>query len=822
VHNPDDDALQNLQYAEATARGHVFARGDAIVLRGARWRVLDVCRYPSCAVLDLAALDPADGAARATFLTPFDRPRPIESGGRPRIVSRTRSRLALAALARGGALHATATTRIDILPYQLEPALTLAKGRASRILLADEVGLGKTIQAGLAMRVLLAERRAERVLILTPASLREQWAAELRDRFQIDAAIVDADALKRATRMLPRTVNPWRTWPVAIVSLDFAKRSDVGPALSEARWDMLIVDEAHGVAQVSDRRSAVERLAARARYVLLLTATPHNGDDRAYSQLTQVGALGDRDDLLVIRRTKRDAGMREDRRVHLVAVRLTDAERRMHRALTLYTRRVLASANRRRDADAVIAMIVLAKRAASGAASLRHSIERRLELLSAREPVVGVQMALPLDSPTDGDIDPLDEVPDAILGRRGLEDTNEEERWLERIRSLAADAAPNDTKLRVVKTLLRRVREPLVIFTEYRDTLVTLAAALADSGPLILHGGIDARVRAQITEAFRRGDRPLLLTTDVAAEGLNLQAACRTIVNLELPWTPARLEQRIGRVDRIGQTRRVHAFNLCARETAEADVLARLLRRVLAMQRALGALPTPIGAISDRAILEAAVSTRASTTVRVEKTLLAPAFTVVDARPIKMSPDALDEAMSLMRWRELWHRATQHQLADPDEVVASVSRTRPWIAIEHPRSAFPPGLVALFRVRVGLGTTRAFADRIVPVWVPQIPCPRAIGVRRVIRDLTGLLQSRAQREAERVAHDVQRENEGWSERFKARAPAMGLPTPRVEAAGPQLFRRWNLREPTTARTNAEPASGAAPDVELLLVLMRMR
>jgi hypothetical protein len=172
------------------------------------------------------------------------------------------------------------------------------------------------------------------------------------------------------------------------------------------------------------------------------------------------------------------------------------------------------------------------------------------------------------------------------LAAPGLSDAPLEQRWL-RVMIHAADAASAvDSKQRCLRRLLARIGgEPAIVFTEYRDTLLQLAAALPPS--MLLHGGMSGAERAEIQTRFNEHGG-LLLATDAAAEGLNLQRRCRVVVNYELPWNPARLEQRIGRVDRIGQLRPVHAITLVARDTAEDLVIANLARRLARVVAALG------------------------------------------------------------------------------------------------------------------------------------------------------------------------------------------------------------------------------------------
>src|SRR5438093_1006687 len=230
-------------------------------LRGASWRVLDVRAYEDCRLLTLAGVTPPNVGVERRFLTPFDTIDPLERRARPRLVRAAHWRRACRSLIATNrppeGLQAALQARIDLLPHQLEPALALLRGIGSRVLLADEVGLGKTIQAGLICAELLVRGAIERVLVLTPAGLRGQWRDELLKRFAIRATTVDAPALRTAAATLPVGLNPWSTQPIAIASIDYVKRPEVLPAVAACSWDLVIVDEAHGVGGDSDRHVAV-------------------------------------------------------------------------------------------------------------------------------------------------------------------------------------------------------------------------------------------------------------------------------------------------------------------------------------------------------------------------------------------------------------------------------------------------------------------------------------------------------------------------------------------------------------------------------------
>ena len=572
--------------------------GDRVRVRRQRWLIVGRQQYDECQLLTLSGLGVQNAGVVRRFVSPFDLVESLEHPTRPRVVSLRRwRRLCRSALARhgpAGALRAAGRARIDLLAHQLEPALALVGGLGSRVLLADEVGLGKTIQAGLAISELRHRGAAERVLVLTPAGLREQWAGELAGRFGLDPALVDMGDARRRAAMLPVGLNPWSTIPLAVASIDYVKRPEVLPAVTACRWDVVVVDEAHGVTSGSDRYEAAAAICGRAPYVLLLTATPHSGDHRAFLSLCNLG-VRDHDPLIVFRRTRREVALGAGRRVHRLMVRLSAEERRMHELLAVLAREVRADRGDR-DRDAWLALTILHKRAFSSPHSLERSLIRRLSVLGSPGSVLAAQLMLPLEDPA-GDLDPADEPP--LVRAPLLADARHERRLLLMLADAARAATTRETKLaRLVRFVgrLTRMRESAIIFTEYRDTLLHLERALPNDCA-ILHGGLTRAERRAALDDFAGGRRSILLATDAAGEGLNLQSRCRLVINLELPWNPMRLEQRVGRVDRIGQKRTVHAVHLVALDTGEIRILQRLRARIAQARADVGAA-NPLGRMS--------------------------------------------------------------------------------------------------------------------------------------------------------------------------------------------------------------------------------
>ena len=256
-------------------------------------------------------------------------------------------------------------------------------GGATRVLLADGVGLGKTIQAGLILCELRARGLVDRALILTPAGLREAWATELRDRFGLQPAVFDQLTIANQLPGLPVGFNPWMAHAIVIASIDLVKRPEVLAAIEQVPFDLLIADEAHHLTPGSDRGAAVDQLASRAPWVVLASATPHSGDDAAFEYLARIGECGDR--IAIFRRTRGDVGLASGRRVR------TCCRSRPHHgkceccAPSNRYARAIWQGRGTHDRGARLIAMLLARRAASSAVALERTLTRRLHLTRGPE-----------------------------------------------------------------------------------------------------------------------------------------------------------------------------------------------------------------------------------------------------------------------------------------------------------------------------------------------------------------------------------------------------------------------------------------------------
>lgn len=568
--------------------------GDLIWVRQRQWRVRSAHAGTGLTRVVVDGWSPAESRS---FLLPSDR-WSHDMPHRSRAVSANR---ALAWLAASTARAAPAFTpgsivrsRTSLLAYQLEPALAILAGKR-RLLIADDVGLGKTIQAVLIVAETLGRSNDARVLVVAPASLLTQWSGELQERFDITAHTAAADSFTRLRSARHYLSNPWQSPGVWLASPDYLKQPHVIDGMPHLPFDLVVVDEAHTMAGNSQRHSAIDALARSARHVVMLTATPHDGDALRFRRLVTLGATGSHADALTIFRRTRTGHVRRLRRMDVNPgaglARILAAIHSFEHARRFGT-----------PSDGLLLICaVFRKRALSSLAALAASIHRRLAVVNGASAAAteeawtqpGLSFGdLGAPGPDEGDVISADEWP-AMTVATGLPQARERA-WLERLLSLttrtSSNAAGDDPKLARLTALLRRTREPAVVFTEYRDSLLAIAGVVAGSRRVaVLHGGLSGSEQRRALEAFLRSEADVLLATDVASQGLNLQHRARWVVHFDLPWTPMRLEQRIGRVDRIGQTRPVHVTSMGVRHQAQAA----LRQRVATRKEASDSAPLP-------------------------------------------------------------------------------------------------------------------------------------------------------------------------------------------------------------------------------------
>ncbi len=520
------------------------------------------------------------------------------------------------------ALQAPFRSGIAIEDYQLDPVVRALQMPRVNLLIADDVGLGKTIEAGLVIQELLLRHRARRVLIVCPSALQIQWRDQMREKFGLEFRIVDSELMRTLRRQRGIHVNPWGHFPRLITSIDYLKRDQpmrlfretlpAGGELPYPRaYDLLIVDEAHNVAPAgvgsyaldSLRTAAIRLLAPHFEHKLFLTATPHNGYPESFSALLELldnqrfarGVAINPAVLqsVMVRRLKSELTVGwsgrprfPKRELHVIEVAYDDAERQAHRDLHTYTQ-----LRRRHTGDAVertateFVLKLLKKRLLSSPAAFAATLAKhRAALEEAARPARPARVRRPSAGILAAMLQALEEHADDEAAAAATDDavatttalfrppTAEEGGLLDRLTAWAAGARlrPDRKTQTLIDWVAALVRpqgrwsdERVIIFTEYRDTQKWLhelfaAAGLAGAGRLLLlYGGMRDDEREQVKAAFQASPQEsavrVLVGTDAASEGIDLQRFCHRLVNWEIPWSPNTLEQRAGRIDRHGQ-----------------------------------------------------------------------------------------------------------------------------------------------------------------------------------------------------------------------------------------------------------------------------
>lgn len=530
---------------------------------------------------------------------------------------------------------AVSVSKIDPVPHQLEAVYHYMLNHPRiRFLLADDAGAGKTIMAGLLLKELKYRGLVERTLVVAPANLTDQWQREMREKFGEDFTVVN-----RAMLEAFYGESAWEARPQCITSMDFAKQDDVLNTLRTVRWDLIIVDEAHKMAayqygkkvKKTERYQLGELLSEHADHLVFLTATPHKGDPENFLLLLELldpdlyasteilrQAVQRQENPIFLRRMKEDMVDFEGkplfppRQAHTVGYRLSPSERELYEAVTRYVQNHFQRAFREDNRNVQLALIVLQRRLASSLRAIRKSLENRRNKLRELQRLG----RLLLEKPKELRLEDLEDLPEVERWRiedeavarftmaRDLRELAREIEELDRLLVLArrAEAAGTERKLEELRRVMQEENlfhtdEKLLIFTEAKDTLDYLVEKLQSWGFRVtqIHGGMrqgdrsTPGTRLYAEQEFRDPQgAQVMVATEAAGEGINLQHRCHLMVNYDIPWNPTRLEQRMGRIHRYGQTREVFIYNLVASDTREGSVLEAILNKLEDMRRDLG------------------------------------------------------------------------------------------------------------------------------------------------------------------------------------------------------------------------------------------
>ncbi len=511
--------------------------------------------------------------------------------------------------------------QVGVIPYphQLETARRVIHELGGKAILADEVGLGKTIEAGLIIKEKLLRGLARRILILTPASLCWQWYNELKEKFNLACG-------------MQRSEYDWERTNILIASLDKAKREPHCGIIQRIPWDMLVVDEAHKLKNQSTQSYSFINGIQR-KYCLMLTATPMQNDLRELYNLINLirpGQLGTyrqfkQDFLLDMRtpkqteelkgllervmiRNRRGKGSVEftARRVHSVPITLSEAERELYDDVSSYVRTEYRNAMG--SPRNVLSLITLQREICSSAIAAALTLER----LKSRAADPAVQRRL-----------------QELLDR--------------------AVAMEHNSKVDFLVDLIGSTDEKVIVFTEYRASQEYIRWRLTKAGIATLgfNGSLSASRKGWIRELFRSQSQ-VLVSTESGGEGLNFQF-CRNVVNYDLPWNPMRLEQRIGRVHRLGQERDVQIYNLATQETIEEHILYLLYEKIDMFQMVMGEMDAILSHLRMKSSFESKLSeilVGSETSEDMKRRLEELADNILQARNDAQESDALDRLLT--------------------------------------------------------------------------------------------------------------------------------------------------------------------------------
>jgi len=516
------------------------------------------------------------------------------------------------------------------LPHQIKALRKAISRDRVRFLLADEVGLGKTIEAGLILRELKLRGLVNRTLVIVPRGLVTQWITEMQTHFGEKFRFY-SPADFAAYRRIAQSENVWQTSNQIICSIDSVKPVDSHKGWSEdqlsqfnqdrffdlisAGWDLIIVDEAHrlGGSSVQVARHQLGKgLAEAAPYLLLLTATPHQGKSDAFHRLLSLldrTAFPDASNVVkervlpyVIRTEKRraiDAAGKPlflPRVTRLVAIPWKpehEGQKQLYESVTEYVREGYNQAIREKKGYIGFLLILMQRLVTSSTRAISATLGRRLEVLDQPEEQIG--QAPSIFDEEWPDLDGQSQLESILTTRlRALQNEKSEvQRLLDLARQVEAHGsdARSEALIEWIYTLQKEEADPdlkLLIFTEFIPTQTMLVEFLSARGfsVVCLNGSMDMEQRIKVQEHFGK-DARILVSTDAGGEGLNLQF-CHVVINYDLPWNPMRLEQRIGRVDRIGQSKVVRALNFVLEETIECRVREVLEEKLSVILRDFG------------------------------------------------------------------------------------------------------------------------------------------------------------------------------------------------------------------------------------------
>ncbi|MHA2283594.1 MAG: DEAD/DEAH box helicase [Promethearchaeota archaeon] len=605
-------------------------------------------------------------------------------------------------------------SRLSLMPHQINVTHRLSEEFFPRIILADEVGLGKTIEAGIYIKEMMARNLAERIIIIVPASLVKQWQFEMQNKFNINFTIYDGKKIKELERKgdyksFEMYHNPFYYDNLIICSLQFARNPKYIELISEISWDIVIFDEAHhlrrylinsttGRYRETLNYELARNLSLKSESMLLLTATPlqlHSfelfslielihpesfsnfGDFEHFrknmpfinlliTNINQIDNLNNfevkntikllkdlnyinkdknNEDILseiksqplrlnilkkieqdhtlskfLIRNRKKNIFTEElinKRIVHTIIVNPTKEELEVYNEIRLYLAQIYNSSPSKENVGLGFVITTLQKLLTSSKYAILKSLERRLEQINRFKDIFLNLDAIKEEDPEYYELEVEDEFLDSEIFEKFKDKLTEEQieygsnvfnqenilnEFYTKLKSIPYDSKSNKLVEIINQIYSRNPREKLIIFTQFVDTLNFLKDMLKEENNdyfvEIFFGGLDKEQKDEAVERFRNSQNfSILISTEIGGEGRNFQF-CRTLINYDLPWNPMKLEQRIGRLDRIGQeSREIYIYNFYLEGTVETDVVYALIKRINLFEESVGVLEPIIGKI---------------------------------------------------------------------------------------------------------------------------------------------------------------------------------------------------------------------------------
>jgi ERCC4-related helicase len=523
-------------------------------------------------------------------------------------------------------------SRTRILAHQVESTHRIVNALNQRFLIADEVGLGKTIEAGLVIKEMMYRYNHKRIIIVCPASLLFQWQHEMQSKFNEHFMIMDRKVIQKIKKEHGEDANPWKVHNRMICSLDFIKSASFQEDLEKTRWDSVIFDEAHRLRRDSKQSTqayiVAEILSQRTKSCLLLSATPFRGKlEELYFLLalldknilgpfrtfyneycidnSNLSQLKEKISQIVIRRTKAEIGGFTKRYARTIQFDLYYDERFLYDETTKYVIEEFNRAMQTENRAVGFVMTVFQKLLDSSSFALFSALSNRVKKLETmvervekdQQTISELEDVYELEELTDSE--DIDELVEYSL-EKTVAELKIELKTLRRLVTLAKDIKVNkkgEQLLKLIANLKKKGYKKFLIFTQFRTTQRYLKEILSQYRVEVFHGSMNRDEKEDAITAFK-GNTEILIATEAGGEGRNMQF-CSVLINYDLPWSPLKIEQRIGRVHRFGQAHDVLIYNFSTSGTVAERVLEVLTNKLKLFEESIGTPDIMLGQIED-------------------------------------------------------------------------------------------------------------------------------------------------------------------------------------------------------------------------------